>query len=501
MLFEMFGHNPQSIRDQMMRAALLVDRGVRTEILTKERPLLVVGAGAAGVAAALRAFRKHNISTILVEKEDRPLLRQLDSIRFVCPTQYDFPVSHWTKRWYPLDDGSDLPLRWKAARSQEIAVRWAKEFTDTFDAPDAGHRRFKSAAGAVFEFIPGASVEQISHNSENHSSSVTVDRDRARMTRWAGMIIMATGFGKERCAYPDDAPSAGHTTIKERFRSYNFWDADQIEEEIYVDKINRQFHAKGREHCTFVISGGGDGGLQDVLRLSFAKPALEIFQNAFARSEPLAREVIAALHCAEDQAHRALQIAGSDADRDQIIFELDQKHRELVDDIWDAKERHEKALAHLPEDLGHSKKRDFERHGEWRCALSERMKEDFAAQVVDPEPYALHFIYGETFTPCYALNRFLVLLLLKLSPEWLHEHRGVRLASVEGTGEHTCNDNADACFARDHKVKLSTGEEISAQVIVLRHGFYNTKGKPIRMKQDVLPYFIPEFENEPMAAQ
>ena len=47
--------SPLSIRDQMFRAAVAVDRAREHHLISKEAPILIVGGGAAGGAGAARA--------------------------------------------------------------------------------------------------------------------------------------------------------------------------------------------------------------------------------------------------------------------------------------------------------------------------------------------------------------------------------------------------------------------------------------------------------------
>jgi hypothetical protein len=56
-LFNLAGKlSPVSIRDQMVRGQLLAVRAHEEKLVTNDYPLLVIGAGAAGVTVALTAF-------------------------------------------------------------------------------------------------------------------------------------------------------------------------------------------------------------------------------------------------------------------------------------------------------------------------------------------------------------------------------------------------------------------------------------------------------------
>ncbi len=95
--FEIGGRlSPVSIRDQMIRGRMLVDRAVEAGLINQtSRPLLVIGAGAGGATAAIRAAQL-GITTTLIEIAPTPFLRQAGCrSRRVDPTQYDWPVDHW----------------------------------------------------------------------------------------------------------------------------------------------------------------------------------------------------------------------------------------------------------------------------------------------------------------------------------------------------------------------------------------------------------------------
>src|SRR5438445_4136633 len=91
LLFDIGGVlSPISIRDQMIRGRMVVDRAVEERLLRGEdRRLLAIGAGAAGVTAAIRAAQ-HGIQTVLIDVAIAPFLRQAGCrSRWVDPTQYD----------------------------------------------------------------------------------------------------------------------------------------------------------------------------------------------------------------------------------------------------------------------------------------------------------------------------------------------------------------------------------------------------------------------------
>src|ERR1019366_6151378 len=86
---------PVSIRDQMVRAQAFVDDAVAAGLIgTKPwRPLLIVGAGAAGATAAIWAAVHHHVPTMLIDRDSDAFNRQANcTTRWIDPTQYDWPA-------------------------------------------------------------------------------------------------------------------------------------------------------------------------------------------------------------------------------------------------------------------------------------------------------------------------------------------------------------------------------------------------------------------------
>jgi hypothetical protein len=95
------GPLPISIRDQILRGLMIVDRLQQVQEIGPQRQLLVIGAGAAGATAAIEAARR-GVPTFLVERADNAFLRQVNtSTRVLDPTQYDWPVDHYNIGHFP----------------------------------------------------------------------------------------------------------------------------------------------------------------------------------------------------------------------------------------------------------------------------------------------------------------------------------------------------------------------------------------------------------------
>ena len=117
---------PVSIRDQMLRAKLAVDRCFEQRLISDTRPLLVVGAGVGGATAAIRAAEL-GISVTLIEASHQAFGRQKRcATRWVDPTQYDWPADHWPLGIFPWN-WPPMPLPWAGQISSMIAAVWDRE--------------------------------------------------------------------------------------------------------------------------------------------------------------------------------------------------------------------------------------------------------------------------------------------------------------------------------------------------------------------------------------
>src|SRR5258708_1501185 len=92
---------PVSIRDQMIRGKMAVDRSFEEGLISAQRPLLVVGARAGGATAAIRAAQL-GVSVTLIEVGTQAFGGQKRcATRWVDPTQYDWPADHWPLGIFP----------------------------------------------------------------------------------------------------------------------------------------------------------------------------------------------------------------------------------------------------------------------------------------------------------------------------------------------------------------------------------------------------------------
>jgi hypothetical protein len=90
------GLSPISIRDQMVRAQMLVTRALEQGEITRDDKVLVVGAGAAGAVAAMTCA-SGGLDTVIIDRKSQPFLRQAGcATRWIDPMQYGWPADQWS---------------------------------------------------------------------------------------------------------------------------------------------------------------------------------------------------------------------------------------------------------------------------------------------------------------------------------------------------------------------------------------------------------------------
>jgi hypothetical protein len=228
------GPAPISIRDQVLRGVMLVERLLEAGEISAERPLLVVGAGAGGASAAIQAAAQ-GISTTLVERNNASFLTQrLAATRIIDPIQYDWPLDHCYIGRFPwAAHHAPLPLSFAAARADQLAIRWQYELraaAATF--PSLLTVRFSTTVSNVVPVQPG----DLLHVTLGSGGSIDV-----------GAIVNAKGFGNEQCRieYPSGTLC---------YEGQPFWGPDSF---VTLDPSKHEV----------LISGAGDGALQDYLRI------------------------------------------------------------------------------------------------------------------------------------------------------------------------------------------------------------------------------------------
>lgn len=444
---------PISIRDQMLRGRLVIDKALEQGLIHRDRSVAVVGAGAAGVTAALRAADK-GVPVTLFEKTGRLFARHaLCSTRWVNPTQYDWPAGHWDASALPWPGTPSMPLTWeKPDYANALATEWRAQFNRKYS-------RLSTFLTVKLSSVADTPPKAVSPDLVRVEWSDDTGKNRKDF----GMVVLAMGFGEEKCyLYP------GHP-----YRGFEFWANDPF-------ALPNLGCAKPPR---ILISGGGDGSLQDFLRITTkCKSAEEVW-----RGLPVsAQRILGELRDVEEQALRAFGLgSGLDFSSDCPMLNQLHSHYDTLTKTVHRNPRVQKALDRL-------------------------IRDDFVF---------LNVVYPCThYSQSYALNRFLVLLVAHhlecvrpcLAPI-LYDNRAV--VDVQCQGSHTPGDPA-ICYGQPHEVFFKQKNACSMRlppppwtpddtqgifdVVIVRHGIEPTplragygSGAPMPPLRQLLPYHLP----------
>ena len=468
------GPEPVSIRDQILRGVGIVDRLKAAGDIGPDRPLVVVGAGAGGVSVAMAASQL-DIETFLIERTKEAFTAQRSATsRWIDPTQYDWPLDHYGEGVLPWDTVGHcaLPFTFGAGRASELAKDW----------------RSTLASKAPPELTMLAECElrrvQLLGRSDNSDEMLEVELSNG-LSIQAGALVDARGFGIERCTFGGDPKSDPPTPPD--YEGTPFWGPDTFEN--LLPDVHR-----------VLISGSGDGALQDYLRIvTHCKSAAEILAACGLDSGTLRT-----IQSAEDRAVRGRSWASLDTDRQAeqegpYLHELDAVHRQVVSDL-----------------------------------LNDTAMQLNLARIVPARIVPVHLITRTAFmTAYYGLNQFLVRLLAEYiqrpknpatrlldpngtTPGPATVFPGVEIASIKSIHPAPpCIDPKTRrasgildpvtgllikqdCFSRDHEVKLAASlpggklpQEQLYNVIIIRHGLTARPSTNLEPARHLPPYHLP----------
>jgi hypothetical protein len=382
------GPSPISIRDQMLRGWMVTDRLVRNKVVHRDAPLLVIGAGVGGATAAIWAA-ENKVRTLLIDKALKPFgVQRRASTRFLNPTQYDWPVNHWPFGVFPwLSSHVRLPLPYPSDNAANLAALWEAELLNAV-----------GRLGGLLAYHDVTSVQNI--DPASHSPALYVTLTGQLTGNWAfGAIIWAAGAGREDCRIFRDPKAANPDPI---YEGRGFWSDDPF--------AQQDCGVPGKP-VRALISGGGDGALQDYLRIVTRFDAAEMLY----RRCNIPREISDRIQSAEDRAHRG-----------RVWVDEDRAHRTALERpfLWELQQEHEAAV----EDAVGVKD------------VSDSLGQMFAS---NPPPKTI-LVYREPyFTNYYGLNRFLVLLVARYlerrdKVKILHPQTVITGISTAATDNHDC---------------------------------------------------------------
>jgi hypothetical protein len=359
-----------SIRDQMVRGLMVVDRLLETRVLATgdPRPLVVVGGGAGGATAAMRAFNR-GIPVVLVERAAKPFVVQSMCVtRWVDPVMYDWPVDHYSKGqvdWPAPPTQTRFPLSWASDFADLLAVDWESRVNRLLPRTCL---RYDTDFWNAF-----ASVEDVSLGKDPRLVIELRSRGSPQSDFLpAAALIFAIGFGEERTW-------AGRDDQRSDARGYPFWRADPL-----YDSARTPI---GEGKPKILVSGSGDGALQDFIRV-VAKP----------ETDPTAKRPM----------HSARNIYDACGIPSDIEHEL-QSHHEYAQRllVWGGSKKFEHAVQQELQDV-HTRLVDV--------AYAIPDVQNALEHIVRPKselPYIWLAHSCTHFTNIYPLNRFVTLLLLR----------------------------------------------------------------------------------------
>lgn len=273
-----------SIRDQIVRAQLFVD-DLCAKAPKPKAKLLVIGAGIAGVSAALRAKEK-GLEVVLLDAQKAPfsLLANV-TVRYVGPFMYEWPMHGSDCQSYPKDFFGEPGISTPSWSSRDPLpaselVKQLRRWLGTLNPaslPEAllgvdPHavrvfvRQFVASWGSSFLSVPSLQLNGSFHGLDGavHHKALTFTPD---------YVVLALGMGAERVTVSE------HPSIKGR----RFWSNDN-------------FRRGAEFNGTAGVFGGGDGALQDVLRLLTRHEHPLHFIREIENSHPAAGQCIRSQH-------------------------------------------------------------------------------------------------------------------------------------------------------------------------------------------------------------
>jgi hypothetical protein len=437
---------PVSIRDQMVRAQSIIDRAMAAGYKGTGKELLIIGAGAAGVAAAIQAVIVWGVRTHLIDADTAPPApfgRQRScKSRWIDPYEYEWPADQFSRHTYPYHNpplhpyyGLPVPLPWTADWAKDLVIGWDALFTAA-----------RARAAPLFSFCPGTTLAGPAPPAFHSATKLWTAKLSTGPVLNVGMILFAVGFGAERCDIPP-------------FRSLAFWETDVFR----TSNCGLKPLAAGKAPpvAKVVISGGGDGALQDFLRIMTGRPSARRLYGDIMRALPTGKHgairarIEGRLGSAENRAMRSF-IWGANVDHDHDVHRtLHAAHNDVVQ--W--------ALGKAPV----------------LAALG---------KVLPPAPPDVNLVYPCIhFTQAYPFNRFLTLLV---DAYYAKNGLGARLipgASVIAVAPprgHLCRiKRPKNCLGIMHTLTLAPSAHasctavvappvppptVSANVILIRHG-------------------------------
>jgi len=319
----------------MNRASQVVKILAENGLIAPKGPkLLIVGGGIAGVTAALAA---NDLGIGSLIQEVRP---EIFSVQIDCPTRhiyphlYRWPTAGWRAKEFVPSQDARHQLAWEDGLCKPVGKQLLAKFKQ-LQAESLGAIVVKRSAKS---FTTMENLKQMCAPFRDHDGYLNF-----------GALLFALGPFRERYFHEYDG---------QRVESPPFWSDDDYE--------------TARPHPTDVslVSGAGDGALQDMIRLATGGPIREFAEALFPRNDVQAK----------------------------------QWTKSLAEDLTDPRDCFKTVKKHL----------DNTRPGllkKWFALLDETLR----------PPLPRLIVLGDSFARCFPLNAFMVLLIGKWSELPGHE--------------------------------------------------------------------------------
>lgn len=441
-----------SIRDQIVRAQLLIRDIAASKVPHEE--ILIIGAGVAGVTAAVEAARK-GIKVTVLDVNSMPFgLQAKANDRYIGPYMYewpaifhqpqDFPPKDWPKGRVPTQSFenivswlSDQPINGRdfavnqTSRLKQVLNDWSGSSKPTFlmNVNPASIKeailKFRSKETARFDIAGHDWSSTPTPAGASIGSGVVVSVEPR-------FIILAAGMGPENTFLEAKAENS----VIAKVEGPKFWNPDDLQS----SPLNRRIG----------IFGGGDGALQDFLRaVSVFKHPLDYIDHIRSNGEVahLMDNEYAYLLSIEQQS----RLAGTWTEDNQYLQSLDRQCKEVA--------------SRLSEDC---RVRRMVASG-----LRERPEDG-----VNESGGIIDFVYLYTresfFGKAYLLNRFLVHLLERCRFWSSGEFRSKREFQVhmetEGKPQRSSEIGQPALLKIQKVNSSGSDREVEFDVVIVRFG-------------------------------
>lgn len=467
-----------SIPDQMRRGYYAVVEALENGYIGSDKPLLVIGGGVAGLMAAMTAVEQR-VNTWIIEKERLLYTQAYCSSRYVCPTQYDWPASHWRKGFFP-HDREPMPFSWQRGVAAEVVKDLLKEKVNNFRS--ANRRMFHVLNSEFLDY------DVVSVHGQWWVKPKLKDKE---LSDAFAMVLACAGFGTENttAAPLPKLPPIGYSatnlaaTSQPPYTGFRFWETDDYEEDDPLLGIRSGKMPK------VIISGSGDGALQDFLRI-------------VVRSGSLGQESISAGSLYET-------ISRSWRRRTR---------RRLENDLQSVDRKFQAAINQAPSILDstarkhHNCRAHQEAHKQYRRVINNlinntrvwkqvtqtlnRVIKDLQTEIT------IRMIYPcSHLTPFYGLNRFLVMLIREYANKKyptvriFHPHTMVTNVSPSGaSAAHLCGE-PEQCHDKDHEIFWTAARciDIPPAYISREHKFADGPYNVVIVRHGITPASRPDL--------